>query len=136
MRPARWCAIIGAPRWAWARARRLTLIERNRVLLVVKLFPWNLLWLNGAYYRNKNRGGDVGRAPQPGRNPPLFGDAGQNRGGNGVALRGTLSSIPSDSAMLRKRWAFRPKRRLSASQIRGLLLRHRISLKEISESAT
>ena len=31
-------------------ARRLTLIERNRVLLVVKLFPWNLLWVNGAYY--------------------------------------------------------------------------------------
>src|SRR6266852_1229532 len=30
-------------------ARRLTLIERNRVLLVVKLFPWNLLWLNGVY---------------------------------------------------------------------------------------
>jgi len=30
-------------------ARRLTLIERNRVLLAVKLFPWNLLWLNGAY---------------------------------------------------------------------------------------
>src|SRR5258706_9456867 len=31
-------------------ARRLTLIERNRVLLAVKLFPWSLLWLNGAYY--------------------------------------------------------------------------------------
>ena len=31
-------------------ARRLTLIERNRVLLVVKLFPWNLLWANGAYH--------------------------------------------------------------------------------------
>src|SRR5215472_17463407 len=31
-------------------ARRLTLIERNRVLLVAKLFPWNLLWLNGGYY--------------------------------------------------------------------------------------
>ena len=31
-------------------ARRLVLIERNRVLLVVKLFPWNLIWANGAYH--------------------------------------------------------------------------------------
>ncbi len=30
-------------------ARRLTLIERNRVLLAVKLFPWSLLWANGAF---------------------------------------------------------------------------------------
>ena len=29
--------------------RRLTLIERNRVLLAVKMFPGNLLWANGAY---------------------------------------------------------------------------------------
>jgi hypothetical protein len=31
-------------------SRRLELIERNRVLLAVKLFPWSLLWLNGVYY--------------------------------------------------------------------------------------
>src|SRR5580698_9662494 len=30
--------------------RRLELIERNRVLLAAKLFPWSLLWLNGVYY--------------------------------------------------------------------------------------
>ncbi|HSW50915.1 MAG TPA: glycosyltransferase family 2 protein, partial [Bryobacteraceae bacterium] len=29
---------------------RLELIERNRVLLAAKLFPWSLLWLNGLYY--------------------------------------------------------------------------------------
>lgn len=29
---------------------RLVLIERNRLLLAAKLFPWSLLWLNGAYY--------------------------------------------------------------------------------------
>ncbi len=38
-------------------SRRLTLIERNRVLLVVKLFPWNLLWLNGAYNLTRLAGG-------------------------------------------------------------------------------
>src|SRR5207247_3225562 len=30
--------------------RRLELIERNRVLLAAKLFPWSLLWLNPAFY--------------------------------------------------------------------------------------
>src|SRR5437764_4517867 len=31
-------------------ARRLMLIERNRVLLAAKLFPWSPLWLNMPYY--------------------------------------------------------------------------------------
>src|SRR5260370_959633 len=31
-------------------ARRLELIERNRVLLAAKLFPWSLLWMNPVYY--------------------------------------------------------------------------------------
>ncbi|MEI9975238.1 MAG: hypothetical protein WDO73_26170 [Ignavibacteriota bacterium] len=31
-------------------AWRLQLIERNRVLLAVKLFPWSLLWLNPFYF--------------------------------------------------------------------------------------
>src|SRR5258707_9552754 len=30
--------------------RRLELIERNRVLLAAKLFPWSLLLLNAPYY--------------------------------------------------------------------------------------
>src|SRR5207302_7067821 len=29
--------------------RRLALIERNRILLAVKLFPWSLLWVNPLY---------------------------------------------------------------------------------------
>ena len=31
-------------------AARLKLIERNRLLLAVKLFPWSLLWLNPFYF--------------------------------------------------------------------------------------
>src|SRR5215472_12216698 len=31
-------------------ARRLRLIERNRILLVAKLFPWSLIWLNPVYF--------------------------------------------------------------------------------------
>jgi len=51
-------------------------------------------------------------------------------------LRGTASAVPMIPRMLRKRRAFRPKHRLTPRQIRSLLLRHRISLKEISESGT
>jgi hypothetical protein len=38
--------------------------------------------------------------------------------------------------MLRKRRALRKLRRLSPKQIRALLLRHRIGLRELSESAS
>jgi GT2 family glycosyltransferase len=111
-------------------ARRLTLIERNRVLLVVKLFPWNLLWLNGAYYLQRiaagmwaairNRG-ELRRYSKP-QAAMAF-------------LRGTMAALPLIPRMLRKRRQFRPKHRLTPRQIRQLLLRHRISLQEISEQS-
>ena len=49
-RRARWCGTIAAPPWGRTRRARLELIERNRVLLAVKLFPWSLLWLNPFYF--------------------------------------------------------------------------------------
>jgi len=115
-------------------ARRLTLIERNRVLLVVKLFPWNLLWANGAYnlarlaaglwaaLRNR---GELRRYPGP-------------RGKLTAAMalfQGTFSALPLIPRMVRKRLAYRSKRKLTSSQIRSLLQRHRIPLREISEQA-
>ena len=50
IRRAPWCGTIAAPRWGRIRRWRLQLIERNRVLLAVKLFPWSLLWLNPFYF--------------------------------------------------------------------------------------
>ncbi len=50
-------------------------------------------------------------------------------------LRGTVSALPMIPSMLRKRRAFRSKHRLTPRQIRSLLLRHRISLRELSEQA-
>lgn len=115
-------------------ARRLTLIERNRVLLVVKLFPWNLLWANGAYnlarlaaglwaaLRNR---GELRRYPGP-----------QGKLTAAMALvRGTFSALPLIPRMIRKRLAYRSKRKLTSRQIRSLLQRHRIPLREISEQA-
>jgi len=111
-------------------ARRLTLIERNRVLLVVKLFPWNLLWLNGAYYLTRIAAGMWAALRNRGELRRY------SKAQAALAfLRGTISALPLIPRMLRKRRQFRPKRRLRASQIRSLLLRHRISLREISEQA-
>jgi GT2 family glycosyltransferase len=116
-------------------ARRLTLIERNRVLLAVKLFPWNLLWLNGAYYATRILGGMWAAVRNRGEIRRYSGTTGKLSAAMAF-LRGTVSALPLIPRMLRKRRAFRSKRRLTSSQIRRLLLRHRITLKELSESAT
>ena len=46
-----------------------------------------------------------------------------------------MVGIADDSVDVRKRRAFRPKRRLNPRQIRALLLHYRIKLKELSEQA-
>lgn len=121
-------------------ARRLRLIERNRVLLVVKLFPWNLLWLNGAYFMARigagmwaalrNRG-ELRHYPNP-----------TGKASAALALLwGSLSALPLIPRMWSKRQALRNQLRgkpqsLTPAQIRQVLLQHRISLRELSESAS
>ena len=61
-------------------SRRLELIERNRVLLAAKLFPWSLLWLNGAYYLARLRSQPLGGGAQPGRSGPVSRESGENCG--------------------------------------------------------
>jgi GT2 family glycosyltransferase len=115
-------------------ARRLTLIERNRVLLVVKLFPWNLLWANGAYQIARIAAGLWAAARNKGEIRYYSGIRGKLRAATAL-LKGMWSALPLIPRMLRKRRAFRPHHRLSSSQIRQLLLQYRISLKELSEHA-
>ena len=83
----------------------------------------------------KDRRGNVGRGPKPGGNPPLPGLEGEVESG-GSLDQGMWSALPMIPSMLRKRRAFRSRRRLTPSQIRKLLLSYRISLKELSEQAT
>ena len=116
-------------------ARRLTLIERNRVLLVVKLFPWNLLWANTGYHLARIASGMWAALRNRGELRHYPGA----RGKMAVAaalIRGNWSALPMIPSMLRKRRAFRSKRRLTPRQIRSLLLHYRIPLKELSEKAT
>lgn len=116
-------------------ARRLELIERNRVLLAVKLFPWSLLWLNGMYYGMRiaaglwaalrNRG-EVGRYP--------------GVGGKFTAalalVKGDFQALALIPRMLAKRRDMQRIRKLTPGEVRRLILAHRIPLRELSEQGS
>lgn len=116
-------------------ARRLTLIERNRVLLVVKLFPWNLLWANGAYHLVRIGAGMAAALRGKGEIRRYPGPKGKLTAATAL-IKGMLSALPLIPSMIRKRRAFRSKHRLSPKQVKRLLLRYRIKLRELSEMAT
>jgi GT2 family glycosyltransferase len=115
--------------------RRIQLIERNRILLVSKHFPWRLVWLNGILYLARLTAGAVAAARGKGEAGKFPGLKGKLRLAWGLTS-GALSSIPLLPSMLRKRWQFRKLRRLNGTQICRLLWKYRISLKELSEQST
>lgn len=115
-------------------ARRLELIERNRVLLAIKLFPWSLLWLNGAYYLARlaaslwatlRSRGEV--AQFPGIRAKLQAVL--------ALIRGDLQALALLPRMLRKRRSLNRIRKLSPRQVRKLILEHRIPLKQLTEQS-
>jgi hypothetical protein len=115
-------------------ARRLTLIERNRVWLVVKQFPWDLLWLNGVYLLARVGAGTWAALRNRGEIRHYPGWTGKWTAAWAL-LRGTLSALPRIPRMLSKRRRLRPLRRLTSRQMSRLLRSHRIPLKELSEQA-
>ena len=116
-------------------ARRLTLIERNRVLLAVKLFPWSLLWANGAFLLARIGAGMWAAVRNRGEIRHYPGMGGKFTAALAL-LRGMAQAVPQIPATLRKRRALRDKRRLTGRQIRRLLMANRIGLRELSESAS
>jgi GT2 family glycosyltransferase len=113
---------------------RLRLIERNRVLLAAKLFPWSLLWKNGFYYgarlasglRAALRGkGEIGRVPS---------GAGKLRAALAV-LGGDLEALALLPRMLAKRRGVNRIRRLPPAEVKRLILSNRIPLRQLSEQA-
>ena len=113
-------------------SRRLELIERNRLLLAIKLFPWSLLWLNGVYYLMRLgaglwaavRGkGEVGRYP---------GVSGKLRAALAL-LKGDLEALKLVPRMLRKRRQVNRFRKLSRREVRTLILEQRNPLKQLAE---
>ncbi|HSW50378.1 MAG TPA: glycosyltransferase family 2 protein, partial [Bryobacteraceae bacterium] len=114
-------------------SRRLELIERNRVLLAVKLFPRSLLWLNGPYYLARISAGAWAAAR--GR-----GEIGRFRTWRDktravwALLKGDLGALLLLPRMLRKRREVSRMRKLSPRQVRELILRHRIPLRSLTEN--
>jgi len=115
-------------------SRRLELIERNRVLLAAKLFPWSLLWWNGIYYAMRlgagvwaaiTGQGEVGRYP---------GVRGKLRAALAL-LKGDWQALALLPRMLAKRREVERIRKLSPREVRKLILEHRISLKQLMRQA-
>ena len=114
--------------------RRVELIERNRVLLAAKLFPWSLLWLNGAYYLIRLLAGlraAATRKGEVGRYPGLIGKIRVAL----ALLKGDLAALTLLPKMLAKRREIKRIRKLSPREVRALILKHRIPLKELTERA-
>jgi hypothetical protein len=114
-------------------SRRLELIERNRVLLAAKLFPWSLLWLNGPYYLTRVAAGALAAARgrgEIGRFPTW-----REKCRAALAMmKGDLQALLLVPRMLGKRRQVQKFRKLSPRQVRALLLRHRIPLRSLTEN--
>ncbi len=110
-------------------ARRLMLIERNRVLLALKLFPWSLLLLNPFYAAARIAAGAWSAARGEGDTTHFPGPRGKLAMAWGL-LRGDLEALLLAPRMLRKRRAVDRLRKLTPGEVRRLILANGMSLRE------
>jgi GT2 family glycosyltransferase len=115
-------------------SRRLELIERNRVLLAAKLFPWSLLWLNGFYYAMRLGAGLWAAITGQGEVGKYPGALGKLRAALAL-LKGDFEALALLPRMLAKRRDLERIRKLSPRQVKQLILRYRISLKQLMRQA-
>jgi GT2 family glycosyltransferase len=116
-------------------ARRLELIERNRLLLAAKLFPWSLLWMNPAYYLARIVSGVWEAAHGRGETTLYAGAMGKLTIATAL-IRGDCQALALLPRMLRKRREIERIRKLSPRQVRRLILENGISLRELSGQST
>ena len=110
-------------------ARRLELIERNRLLLAYKLFPWSLLWLNPWYFAARLLAGTGAAWRGEGDTVHYPGLAGKWT--MALALvKGDWGALKLLPRMLRKRAQIRGLRKLSPRETRRLILANRLALRE------
>jgi len=110
-------------------AWRLELIERNRLLLALKLFPWSLLCLNPFYFAARVVAGVVAARQGAGDTAHFPGLSGKWQMAKAL-VKGDWGALKLLPRMLRKRTAIRRLRRLSPGDVRRLILAHRLGLKE------
>lgn len=127
-------AVVRHRRAAAPTLRRVSLIERNRVLLALRHFPARLLWRNPFYYALRLASGLFAAARHEGEAALYPGLAGKLRIVLGL-LRGDLEALAMTPRTLVKRWHHPAPRRLTPAAIAGLILHHRISLAELSTQA-
>lgn len=106
---------------------RVTLIERNRILLAVKLFPWSLLLLNPFYFAVRMAAGLFAATAGDGDLAAFPGVTGKLRVA-GALLRGQWQAIKLTPRTLRKRAGIEKFAVLTAAQRRRLILDNRLSL--------
>jgi GT2 family glycosyltransferase len=114
--------------------RRVALIERNRVLLAARHFPLSLLWRNGYYYAMRIASGMWAASRGAGETSMFPGPGGKLRVLWGL-IAGDIAALLLLPRTLRKRAAGRSMRKLTSREIHGLILRNRISLRELSTKA-
>ena len=115
--------------------RRLELIERNRVLLAAKLFPWSLLWLNPLYYLIRILSG-MWEAVRGRGETALYPGAMGKLTIAAALIRGDFQALPLLPRMLRKRREIGRIRKLSPRQVHELILGNTISLRELNAQST
>jgi GT2 family glycosyltransferase len=114
--------------------KRLKLIERNRVLLAAKLFPWNLLWLNPFYYLARLVAGAGAAVRGEGETALFPGWQGKWRLLQAMVL-GDLDALRLLPRILRKRGDVKRMARLTGAEVKQLILDNRIDLRELTTQA-
>src|SRR5262249_21194348 len=112
-------------------ARRLQLIERNRLLLALKLFPWTLLVLNPFYFLLRLLAG-VAAAGRGAGDTAHFPGLRGNFAMAGSLVRGDLAALLLVPCILIKMRDPRANRRLAPGEVRRLILANRLPLREIA----
>ncbi|HXM43016.1 MAG TPA: glycosyltransferase family 2 protein [Bryobacteraceae bacterium] len=115
-------------------AKRIFLIERNRMLLAAKLFPWNLLTLNPYYFAVRLAGGLLAAAGGKGEMARFPGLGNKLRLAWAI-VRADLAALPLLPRMLRKRGEVRRIAKLTPAEIRRLILRNRIPVRALVEKS-
>ena len=111
-------------------ARRLELIERNRVLLAVKLFPGSLLWRNLMYYAARLAAGAWASFRGTEETAWFPGWRGKLRMARAL-IAGDLQALRLAPRMWRKRRELEKIRKLSPREVRQLIERFRMPLADV-----
>jgi len=111
--------------------RRLELIERNRLLLAIKLFPASLLWLNPLFFAMRLAAGLVAAHCGRGDTAHFPGFSGKWKMARAL-FQGDLEALRLAPRIWRKRGTINSFRQLDARDVRRLILANRLPLTEVT----